>query len=57
MTRFTSPFNLSGSPVISMPFFLCKNDFPLSFQLVGAFGSDFHLLSVAKKIEEIIYKH
>ena len=57
LTRFTSPFNLSGSPVISMPFFLGKNDFPLSFQLIGAFGSDFHLLSVAKKIEEIIYKH
>ena len=57
LTRFTSPFNLSGSPVISIPFFLGKNDFPLSFQLIGAFGSDFHLLSVAKKIEEIIYKH
>ena len=57
LTRFTSPFNLSGSPVISIPFFLDNNDFPISFQLVGAFGSDFHLLSVAKKIEEIIKKH
>ena len=57
MTRFTSPFNLSGSPVISMPFYFNKNDFPFSFQLVGAYGSDFHLLSVAKKIEKIISKH
>ena len=57
MTRFTSPFNLSGSPVISMPFYFNKNDFPFSFQLVGAYGSDFHLLSVAKKIEKIILQH
>ena len=57
MTRFTSPFNLSGSPVISMPFFLIKNDFPLSFQLVGAYGSDFHLLSVAKKSKKLFAKH
>ena len=57
MTRFTSPFNLSGSPVISIPFYFNKNDFPFSFQLVGAYGSDFHLLSVAKKIEKIISKH
>ena len=56
LTRFTSPFNLSGSPVISMPFYFDTNSFPFSFQLVGAYGSDFHLLSVAKKIEEIIYK-
>ena len=56
LTRFTSPFNLSGSPVISMPFYFDTNSFPFSFQLVGAYGSDFRLLSVAKKIEEIIYK-
>jgi amidase len=49
---FTSPFNLTGQPAISLPLHWTDDDLPLGAQLVGAYGREDLLLRVAGQLEE-----
>ena len=49
MTRFTRPFSATGQPVVTLP--VPASGLPVGVQLVGAFGSDAALLSVARSLE------
>ena len=51
-TRFTNPFNLTGSPAISVPFGLSQDGLPLAVQLVGAAFSEAKLLRIAAVVEQ-----
>ena len=51
-TRFTNPFNLTGSPAISVPFGLSREGLPLAVQLVGAAFSETKLLQIAAVVEQ-----
>jgi aspartyl-tRNA(Asn)/glutamyl-tRNA(Gln) amidotransferase subunit A len=49
--RATIPFDLTGSPAISVPFGRSVEGLPLGVQLVGRHGEDELLLSVARELE------
>ena len=49
MTRFTRPFSASGQPVVTLP--LPVSGLPVGIQVVGAYGEDEALLSVARSLE------
>lgn len=49
---FTSPFNLSGQPAISLPLHWTAAGLPVGAQLAAAFGREDLLLSVAASLEE-----
>jgi len=51
VTNFTTPFNLSGLPAISVPWTTSKDGAPISIQLVGPRGHDWRVLSVAERLE------
>lgn len=51
LQRLTSPFNLSGHPVISIPFWDEHRRVPLGVQLISARGHDHHLLAIAAHLE------
>lgn len=51
LQRLTSPFNLSGHPVISIPFWEEHRAIPLGVQLISAKGHDHLLLAVAAHLE------
>lgn len=51
---YTSIFNLTGNPAISMPCGITKNGLPAGIQLAGKRWDDFGLLSIAEKISGII---
>lgn len=52
LAQFTAPFNLSGSPAISVPLFgYGKNGLPLSIQIVGPVGTDENVCRVAAAFE------
>lgn len=48
---FTSPFNLSGQPAISLPLHWTDAGLPVGAQLVAAYGREDLLLSVAAELE------
>ncbi|CAG2173073.1 unnamed protein product [Oppiella nova] len=50
----TQPVNMAGLPAVSIPCKLSKNGLPISLQLIGKRLHDFHLLSIAKKLENIL---
>jgi 2-dehydropantoate 2-reductase len=50
--RYTSPYNLSGSPAVSIPCGLAEGTLPAGLQLAAAVGSDALLLSAAHAYEE-----
>ncbi|MEO8606041.1 MAG: amidase family protein, partial [bacterium] len=48
---YTSAFNLSGQPAISLPLHLTKDGLPIGTQLVAAYGREDLLLQVAAQVE------
>ena len=51
---FTSPYDLSGQPALSLPIGLTAAGLPCGMQLAGAVGGDADLLGVALVIEELL---
>lgn len=52
ISRFTSLFNLSGHPAISLPFGHDGNGLPIGIQLVAETSQEAQLLSIATQVEE-----
>ncbi|NLT30097.1 MAG: amidase [Propionibacterium sp.] len=52
ISRFTSLFNMTGQPGISVPFGFDDNGLPMGIQLVADTGGEGRLLSVAAQIEQ-----
>ncbi|MDQ5847741.1 MAG: amidase family protein, partial [Pseudomonadota bacterium] len=52
-TSYTSPFNLTGNPVVVLPLARSKEGLPIGVQVVGRRWSEPALLSLAKKISLI----
>jgi amidase len=48
---FTSAFNLSGQPAVSLPMHWSRDDLPIGVQLAAAFGREDLLLQVAAQLE------
>lgn len=51
-TGYTTPFNLTGHPVLSLPLCRTRNGLPLGMQLVGSLGSDVSLLDTGELLEK-----
>jgi len=51
---FTSLFNLTGQPAISLPLHQHANGLPLGIQLVGRFGGEATLIRLAAQLEEAL---
>jgi amidase len=49
---FTSPFNMTGQPVISLPLHWTPEGLPVGIQLVGAIGREDLLIRVASQLEQ-----
>ncbi len=49
---FTSPFNLTGQPAISLPLHRTPDGLPVGVQLVAAYGREDVLLRVAAQVED-----
>ena len=49
---YTSPFNLSGHPAVSVPIGRSSEGIPIGLQLVGAYDGDFDILAAAHAISE-----
>lgn len=54
LTRFTTPFNQSGLPAITLPCGFNSDGLPIGLQLAAAYGNDAHLLRVAAEVERVI---
>lgn len=48
---YTAPFNITGQPAISLPMAQSASGLPMGVQLVGAYGREDVLLSVAAQLE------
>jgi len=51
---FTSPFNVTGQPAISLPLHHDRDGLPLGVQLVAAYGREDLLVAVATQLEEAV---
>jgi aspartyl-tRNA(Asn)/glutamyl-tRNA(Gln) amidotransferase subunit A len=51
-SRYTAPYNLSGSPAVSVPCGIAEGTLPAGLQLAAAHGRDAFLLAVARAYEE-----
>jgi amidase len=51
---FTSPFNISGNPAISLPLGVSREGLPIGVQLVAAVGREDLLLRVAAELERAV---
>jgi amidase len=49
---FTSPFNVTGQPAISLPLHWTPAGLPVGIQLVGAIGQEDLLIRVASQLEQ-----
>jgi Asp-tRNA(Asn)/Glu-tRNA(Gln) amidotransferase A subunit family amidase len=45
---YTTPFNLTESPVLAMPIGLSTKNLPIGIQVIGKKYSDYRLLNVGK---------
>lgn len=52
-SRYTAPYNLSGSPAVSVPCGIAEGTLPAGLQLAAAHGRDAFVLSVARAYEEV----
>jgi amidase len=52
-TGYTSPFNLTGNPVVVVPLVRSTEGLPIGIQLVGARWSDMKLLAIAGRFVEL----
>lgn len=50
---FTQLANLTGQPAMSVPIHQCEDGFPVGIQIVGRFGDERTLFSLAAQLEEI----
>ncbi len=51
ITRFASPFNLTGQPAISLPLHIAENGLPVGVQFVAKYGREDLLLRLAFALE------
>jgi 2-dehydropantoate 2-reductase len=51
--RYTAPYNLAGTPAVSIPCGIAEGTLPAGLQLAAAAGHDAFLLSVARRFEEV----
>lgn len=51
---YTSPFNLSGHPGVSLPVGLSDEGLPMGMQLIGRDGSEFDLLRAARAVSSAL---
>ena len=49
---FTSPFNLSGNPAVSVPAGFSSSRMPIGIQMVGRMQEDERLLWIAEQYEQ-----
>jgi amidase len=49
---FTSPFNLTGQPAISLPLHWTSDGLPVGIQLIGAMGREDLLIRIASQLEQ-----
>jgi len=52
-TGYTSPFNLTGNPVVVLPLTRSNEGLPIGLQLVGRRWGEMKLLAVAERIAEL----
>ena len=50
----TQPVNMAGLPALSIPCKVSNNGLPIGLQLIGKRLEDFRILSIAKKLENIL---
>lgn len=51
---FTSPFNQTGQPAISLPMLVAEGNLPVGAQLVAAYGREDLLIRVAAQLEQAL---
>ncbi|MBI1396286.1 MAG: amidase [Betaproteobacteria bacterium] len=54
LTRFTSPFNMTGLPALSVPCGFDDQGLPVSVQIVGRRGHDARVLAIGRWIENLV---
>ncbi|TGS85025.1 amidase [Mesorhizobium sp. M3A.F.Ca.ET.174.01.1.1] len=57
LMRFTSPFNATGNPTVTLPCGYTDDSRPVAFQLVGPHGSEAILLKVAHAYQQVTDYH
>jgi amidase len=57
LMRFTSPFNATGTPTVTLPCGYTDDGRPVAFQLAGGNGSEALLLKVAHAYQQVTDFH